>query len=219
LPKTEDGEDLGIGGGWWHTGMKSLNPAWMLKLNISTNGFLELGLPPTFSTWSQVTMLYLYILFARLRCFPADAAQPWQQHLLDHFFGDAENRMIMNHNMQARGVRTRYLKDLFIQWRGLLAAYDEGLVKGDAVLAAAVWRNIFKANQDVDIRALAQIVAYTRRLSSHLDTISDEDFILGGLEFATNPSSEKELVSLRSKAFNLPAEKISASGVDGETNA
>jgi len=24
MPKTEDGEDLGVGGGWWHAGMNGL---------------------------------------------------------------------------------------------------------------------------------------------------------------------------------------------------
>ena len=27
VPKTEDGEDLGVGGGWWHTG-KAFNCSW-----------------------------------------------------------------------------------------------------------------------------------------------------------------------------------------------
>ena len=56
------------------------------------------------------------------------------------------------HDMGSSSIRQRYLKDLFVQWRGVILAYDEGLVKGDAVLAAAVWRNLFKAREDVDVR-------------------------------------------------------------------
>ncbi|TAQ87717.1 hypothetical protein B7494_g3949 [Chlorociboria aeruginascens] len=136
IPATEEGEDLGVGEGWW---------------------FTKLGLKPTFSTWSQVTMLHMYLFTVRFRCFPAASMEVWQQHLIDHFFHDAEDRMVVNHKMTARGTRNRYLKDLFVQWRGLIAAYDEGIIKGDTVLAAAVWRNMFKADENVDVRHLAQI--------------------------------------------------------------
>lgn len=37
------------------------------------------------------------------------------------------------------------MKDMLEQYRGSVAAYDEGLVSGDAVLAAAIWRNVFGA--------------------------------------------------------------------------
>lgn len=36
-----------------------------------------------------------------------------------------------------------YMKDMLEQYHGSIAAYDEGLVRGDAVLAAALWRNMF----------------------------------------------------------------------------
>jgi cytochrome b pre-mRNA-processing protein 3 len=35
------------------------------------------------------------------------------------------------------------MKDVLEQYHGSISAYDEGLIKGDAVLAAAIWRNIF----------------------------------------------------------------------------
>ncbi|CAL3970962.1 unnamed protein product [Diplocarpon coronariae] len=185
MPKTADGEDLGVGDGWWLT---------------------EAGLKPTFSTWSQVTMLHMYLLSVRLRCFPAPSAQPWQQHLLDHFFYDAENRMTVSHNMHARGTRNKYLKDLFVQWRGLLAAYDEGLVRGDAVLAAAIWRNIYKASDDVDIRTLAQIVSYMRRALKALDSLPDKEIGKAASVFG-NPEADGSTVRLRSSMMALPFEK------------
>ena len=115
--------------------------------------------------------------------------------------------MVVNHNMHARGTRNKYLKDLFIQWRGLLAAYDEGLVKGDAVLAAAIWRNVFKASEDVDVKALAQIVSYMRRVLKGLDSIPDEKLMFAELEFGT-PKDEASIVALRSKMMDLPFEKV-----------
>lgn len=178
----------------------------------------EAGLKPTFSTWSQVTMLHMYLLSVRLRCFLAPSAQPWQQHLLDHFFYDAENRMTVCHNMHARGTRNKYLKDLFVQWRGLLAAYDEGLVRGDAVLAAAVWRNVFKAKEDVDLKILAQIVSYMRRALKGLEALPDEKINLAALQFG-DPEKEAALVGLKSRLMDLPFEKAPGQDLPGGKKA
>ncbi|KAI0851756.1 ubiquinol-cytochrome C chaperone-domain-containing protein [Daldinia vernicosa] len=153
IPKTAEGEDIGEGKTMWHEDFK---------------------LAPTFSTWSQITMLHLYLVFARLRDLEPDAARSWQRQLTDHFFFNAEERMDLTHGITSRGLRHRYLKDLFVQWRGVIAAYDEGVVKGDAVLAAAVWRNVFKAREDVDVRSLAAIVSWMRLCLKMLDQIPDE---------------------------------------------
>ncbi len=166
----------------------------------------ELDLNPTFSTWSQVTMLHMYLLSARFRCFPAAESTLWQQHLLDHFFYAAENRMITHHNMQARGTRNKYLKDLFIQWRGLLFAYDEGLVKGDAVLASAVWRNIFKAKTDVDVRGLAAIVGYMRKSLMDLDNLAEMELKVRNWEFS-KPNEMCKLVQVKSPLWDEPIPK------------
>jgi cytochrome b pre-mRNA-processing protein 3 len=148
-------------------------------------------------------MLHLYLLSVRFRCFPDPISQTWQQHLLDHFFFEAENKMTINHNMHASGTRNKYLKDLFIQWRGLLAAYDEGLVKGDAVLAAAIWRNVFKADEEVDVRGIAAIVSYMRRTLRGLDAMDEADVTAGRMVFG-DPSAEMALVMQKSRMMDLP---------------
>ena len=91
--------------------------------------------------------------------------------------------MVVTHNIAANFVRQKYLKDLYLQWRGLLAGYDEGLVKGDAVLATAVWRNIFKADEQVDFRGVAEIVSYMRGVLQGLDGLSDGDVASGEVFF------------------------------------
>jgi cytochrome b pre-mRNA-processing protein 3 len=139
----------------------------------------------------------MYILTVRLRLFPAEHAQAWHQHLLDHFSFDAEMRMETLHSISARSVRARYLKDLFIQWRGVLAAYDEGLVKGDAVLAAAVWRNIFKGAEDVNAVDLAMVVSYLKREVASVGYMSDEEVASGTVKFG-DPASEKNVVLMES---------------------
>lgn len=96
------------------------------------------------------------------------------------------------HGISSRTIRNKYLKDLFIQWRGVLAAYDEGLVKGDAVLGAAVWRNIWKASptdpqgEEIDWSKVATVVAYTRRVLVELSKTDEVD-----LAFAVGDDSDK----------------------------
>ncbi|KAL6239178.1 hypothetical protein BDW75DRAFT_152672 [Aspergillus navahoensis] len=165
VPKTEAGEDLGVGEGWWYE---------------------ELGLVPTFSTWSQITFLHMYLLTVRLRALPShESLQTYSRHLIDHFSHNAEYRMDVLHGLTSRTIRNKFLKDLFIQWRGVLAAYDEGLIKGDAVLGAAVWRNLWKASynapdgREIDWEKVARVVAYMRRVLSELSELHEADLILG----------------------------------------
>lgn len=151
----------------------------------------------------------MYLLTVRLRCLPASTSSIYQQHLIDHFFYDAENRMVVSHNMEARGTRNKYLKDLFIQWRGLLFAYDEGLIRGDAALASAVWRNVWKGREDVDIKGLTTVVAYMRKSLMDLEAIEDLDILMGKWTWS-NPEEMKLLVGKKSplidQAFSVKTE-------------
>ncbi|KKA19342.1 Ubiquinol-cytochrome C chaperone [Rasamsonia emersonii CBS 393.64] len=174
IPKTASGEDLGVGEGWWYN---------------------NLGLLPTFSTWSQVTFLHMYLLTVRLRALPsAESVRTHSRHLFDHFSHNAEHRMAVLHGLSSRSIRNKYLKDLFIQWRGVLAAYDEGLAKGDAVLGAAVWRNIWKASptgpdgKEIDWAKVACVVAYMRRVLVELSRLDEADLIFAvGQEYCGRP--------------------------------
>lgn len=173
-PKNARGEDVGEGSGWW--------------FQPKSKGGLEL--PVTFNMWAQVMYLHMYALTVRLRRFPAKHVRIWEQNLLDHFFYAAEDRMAMWHGMAARGVRNKHLKDLWLQWRGVLVSYDEGLIKGDAVLGAAVWRNVFQAREDVDIADIATVVSYLRREIARLDKLPDAHLTTGQIKF---PSPQEEV--------------------------
>lgn len=199
VPATEGGEELGIGGGVWHDGMlfgsraehKALLSTLFLSLApLADNSprISEFKLPPTFSTWSQVTMLHLYLVVVRLRCLEKDAWQAWQTQLVNHFFQHAEDLMEVNHGM-SRMIRSRHLNALFQTWRGVILAYDEGLVKGDAVMAAAVWRNVFRSSEDVDMRHVAAIVMWMRMTLRSLDELLDPALLYhGAAVFKTQPS-------------------------------
>jgi cytochrome b pre-mRNA-processing protein 3 len=174
-PKTDQGEDIGIpdatstvagaGSVFWHE---------------------QLGMLPTFSTWSHVTYLHFYILLVHMRTLSSySSLQMYQRYLIEHFSQNAEDKMVLLHIIEARGIRNRYLKDLFVQWRGCITAYDEGMVKGDAVLGGAVWRNLFKGEEQVDWEKVAVVVAYMRRcinLLGEYETIEDVAGSLNGPE-------------------------------------
>lgn len=162
-------------------------------------------------------MLHMYLLSTRFRAFPADLSPHWQQHLLDHFFYDAEVKMEIEHGMVARGTRNKNLKELLLQWRGCLLAYDEGLVRGDAALAAAVWRNVFKADANVDVQHLAMIVSWMRGSLQDLDGVSDHDAMTKGTTFAFgNPDVEEQVVRERSKMMDLPFERAEGKDLPGK---
>ncbi|OAA48283.1 Ubiquinol-cytochrome C chaperone [Beauveria brongniartii RCEF 3172] len=169
VQKRDDGEEIG-------------------KANDPDNVWNKaLGLQPSFSTWSHVTMLHLYLINARLRCFDRDEYRNWSQQMIDHFFFECEKKMHLDHNITSSALRQRYLKDIFVQWRGLLLAYDEGLVKGDAILASAVWRNLFKGDPEADPRALVAIVGWIRSSLSALEGTSDMTFPQQAAEVLEKP--------------------------------
>jgi hypothetical protein len=45
-------------------------------------------------SWAQVTVLHMWMLIVRIRAFEPDRVKVWQQHFVDHFFYDAEGKMI-----------------------------------------------------------------------------------------------------------------------------
>ena len=78
-------------------------------------------------------------------------------------------------------------------------SYDEGLMKGDAMLASAIWRNLMGAKEDVDFQKLAQIVGYMRKEIKRLENASDEEVVNGAWTFKGDPGDEASLVKQSSK--------------------
>lgn len=102
----------------------------------------ECGLPQSFTSWFHITNLHIYLLTVRFRALPSPLGRYFNQQLINHFFIDAEQRL-QAHTSQSRIVK-QTLKDCLEQYHGSFLAYDEALVtKSDAVLAAALWRNVF----------------------------------------------------------------------------
>lgn len=84
-----------------------------------------------------------------------------------------------------------------------MAGYDEGLVRGDAVLATAVWRNLFKAEEGVDFRGVGEVVSYMRGVLAGLDQMGDEGIASGEVAFGS-PGTERNGVLVRSRLMDAP---------------
>jgi cytochrome b pre-mRNA-processing protein 3 len=132
---------------------------------------------------------------------PLPHAPIWIQHLTNHAFYAAEDRLVVWHKINANSLRQKYLKDIFSQWRAVLLSYDEGIMKGDAVLATAIWRNLFAAREDVDFEKLAQIVGYMRRELRRLDMASDDEVADGRWTFSGGPELEQNVVRTQSRSM------------------
>ncbi len=100
-----------------------------------------------------------------------------------------------------------------------MAGYDEGLAKGDdAVLATAVWRNIFRADEEVDLRGVGVVVSYIRGVLKGLDSMEDQGIAAAEVVFG-DPGGERGDVMLQSPMMRTVEGIIRADGSswkDGE---
>lgn len=107
-----------------------------------------------------------------------------QQVLVDSFFEDIELRIYYEYNIKSQRYIQRQMKEFYENFRGMMAAYDEGLTKDDAVLAAAFWRNIFQHSPTtVDFEKLAKVLNYFWKNMKLLDLSGQEAFQKGEFGF------------------------------------
>ena len=66
-----------------------------------------------------------------------------------------------------------------------MLSYDEGIIRGDAVLATAVWRNVFKADVGADLEVLARVTGFLRRELRGVDRLSDEAVAAAEVRFGS----------------------------------
>lgn len=98
------------------------------------------GLPDNFQTWFAVTQLHVWMLMVRLRLEPD--GRRITQEVVNRFFEDAEEK-IREAGVTSERIIQRELRDKVASFHGGVLAYDEGMCKNDAVLAGALWRNMY----------------------------------------------------------------------------
>jgi cytochrome b pre-mRNA-processing protein 3 len=156
----------------------------------------------------------MWILQVRLRHFPAPMSKHWIELLTNHCFWEAEKTMDLVQKLTGT-QRSKYLKDYYEIWRGTILAYDEGLVKGDAVLAAAVWRMLFDAKEDVDPVKIALVTAYLRKEVGRVGLLGDKVLASGWVGFG-EPVSEDDIL-MQSPLMQLPFDTAAGRGAGSLT--
>lgn len=94
----------------------------------------------------SITNLHIWLISVRLRSLPPAYAKTFIQELVNHYFLHSETLMHGRYKVRQGRLIKGYLRDMLYQYHGSNMGYDEGLISGnDAILAAAVWRNLFGA--------------------------------------------------------------------------
>lgn len=86
-----------------------------------------------------MTVLHVWMINARFRAEGKEGKEATQE-IFNHMWTDVELRL-NKEGFKARIGKT--LEDLLDSFYGQSLAYDEGLAKGDAVLAGALWKYVF----------------------------------------------------------------------------
>ncbi|EPY50573.1 ubiquinol cytochrome-c reductase assembly protein Cbp3 [Schizosaccharomyces cryophilus OY26] len=139
--------------------------------------FRRCEIPMTFQSWFQITQLHLWILQTRIRALQPQEKQALSQALVTRFFEDMEFRIHKDYRINSDRITGMYLKDLFQQQTGAIFGYDQSMLGNDAVLATAIWRNLFAGSHNLDLTILAEIVAFVRLNVFELSKISNDEFM------------------------------------------
>lgn len=145
--------------------------------------YQTLNLPKTFSQWFQISLLHYWILSVRMRALPFKYGKNYQQKLIDRLFKDMELRMAEELGINSNRVIEGYLKDYHTQLLGSVLSYDEGFMTDDITFSAALWRNVFNGDPNVDIRHVEALVGYVRSNLYVLNKMSDREFGFGKFSF------------------------------------
>ncbi|XP_003384330.1 PREDICTED: ubiquinol-cytochrome-c reductase complex assembly factor 1-like [Amphimedon queenslandica] len=132
-------------------------------------------LPDTFGSWFLIAHLHIWLFLVRLKREGEDGRFITHQ-LVNIFWTDTEERM------RALGVKSgkliqENLHELNLQFRGLIIAYEEGLLSNDMTLASAFWRNWISKKSETDPEGLSQLVEYVRKQVQVMDK-GDTDKLL-----------------------------------------
>jgi cytochrome b pre-mRNA-processing protein 3 len=117
-------------------------------------------------------------------------SEHWNVLLTNHFFWEAEKMMDFQHKLDAV-TRKKNLDQYFQIWTATILAYDEGLLRGDAVLGTAIWRLLFNADENADPVKIAMLVGYMRRELSRVGQLDDNILARGYVGFGKPYSLEE----------------------------
>ena len=141
--------------------------------------YLEGGVPDSLDGRFDLIALHAFLALRRLKHEGA-AGQSLGQALFDILFAD------MDQSLREMGVGDlgvgRRVKAMASAFYGRIAAYDEGLERGDTALGDALRRNLY-GTTDPSPAALLHMVAYVRRQAKDAENWPAAELLAGQVRF------------------------------------
>lgn len=153
--------------------------------------FEKCSLPDTLNSWFVVTQLHVWMCLVRMRQ-EGREGKYMCQYLVHSMWEDIDQRnKILGISAVQRKEATKVMTETFY---AAIFGYDEGILSDDAVLAAALWRNLFSC-QCEDPRQLELMVEYVRKQMQFIDALDADDLLLTG-EVRWRPLVEENAQSI-----------------------
>ncbi|CAH8623265.1 unnamed protein product [Dicrocoelium dendriticum] len=128
----------------------------------------RLNLPDNFQSWFSLTTLHIWMCLVRLRQEGVEG-QLLKRTFVNLFWLDLRSRMRTFKILRKIHSQVSVFR---MQFFGAIFAYDEGfLAHSDALLSAALWRNLFLSSSSVTMEQLELALKYVRKNLAHLDDI------------------------------------------------
>ncbi len=145
--------------------------------------YTECGVPDTPDGRFDLILLHAFLLFARMKR-DREATSALSQAVFDLMFAD------MDQNLREMGVGDmgigRRIKGMAEAFYGRVAAYEDGLSGGDADLADALARNLYRKTKP-SRELVGRMTAYLRREHANLGEWPLSKVMEGEIEFGPPP--------------------------------
>ena len=139
----------------------------------------ELELQDNLNTWFAITILHVWIVNARLTA-EGLIGKEVKQEVFNNLCTDVEIRLAKAGH---KSNLAKTMEDLLDSYYGQCLSYDEGLAKGDAIFASALWRNFFYSDPNILPSQLVKLLAYTRENVFHISQIDRVKLLKGNFDF------------------------------------
>lgn len=132
-------------------------------------------MPDTFQSWFTITILHVWMAMVRLKS-EGKHGDKLINCIVDLMWKDVEERMKLLGGVTS-SERKESIRAFAEQFNGCVLAFDEGLLGDDRVLAAALWRNLFRCGKHANLESIGLLVEYVRKQIRCLER-QDSDHIL-----------------------------------------
>ncbi|KAJ1549047.1 hypothetical protein HK096_000662 [Nowakowskiella sp. JEL0078] len=137
----------------------------------------ECKLPKNFHSWFASAVLHIWIYSTRLKL-EGDEGKAMSQEIFNHLWVDVELEL---HKAGAQRI-LNIVKDLLSGYYGHTLAYNEGLFKGDPVLASALWKNVY-GGKEINATQLAVLLRYVREQLKRIHDAPKDEILSGKFKF------------------------------------